>query len=255
MFLAKKIISSFLMPLPFSLLLAFLGLVLQGLTRRQRLGRFLVAGGLLLLLAFSIKPVADRLLTPLEDRYPPLDPAKVRGIEYVVVLGSGHTSDPRLPLTSQIDAAALGRLAEAIRIMRRLPGSRLLLSGGSVFDPVPNARIMARTAKVLGVPAGNILLETRSRDTEEEARLIKKTIGSTRPFVLVTSAAHLPRAVALFKHLGMKPIPAPARFLVKKRVRADPEEFFPSAYQLHKSECAVHEYLGLLWARLRGQIE
>lgn len=253
MFLARKIVAAFLMPLPLSLLVAGLGLLLLLVTRRQRLGRFLVASGLLLLLAFSTAPVADRLLAPLEERYPPLDPARVQGIADFVVLGSGHTSDERLPPTSQIDGAALARLAEAIRLQRQLPGSRLLLSGGAVFDPVPNAEIMAGTAKALGVSAQQIFLETQSRDTEEEAHLIKEILGG-RPFVLVTSASHLPRSMALFEHLGMKPLPAPAYHLVKKAATTSPGSFFPSATHLRKSEMAMHEYLGLLWARLRSSL-
>ncbi|MEJ2032904.1 MAG: envelope biogenesis factor ElyC [Deltaproteobacteria bacterium] len=252
-FLAKKIITSLLMPLSFSLLLAFLGLVFLAYSHRQRLGGLLTTGGLLLLWAFSIAPVANWLLAPFVNCYPPLDPAKVPAVQYIVVLGSGNTSDKRLPPTSQIDGAALARLTEAIRIKRCLPGTRLLLSGGKIFDPVPNAEIMARTAKALGVPAKDILLETKSLDTEEEARLIKKII-SDRPFVLVTSASHLPRAMALFKHLGMAPIPAPAQFPVKKSRTTNPGDFFPSAANLAKSERAVYEYLGLGWAKLNGQI-
>jgi uncharacterized SAM-binding protein YcdF (DUF218 family) len=252
-FLAKKIVAAFLMPLPFSLLLAGLGLLLLATTRRQRLGRSLMAGGLLLLLALSTAPVADRLLAPLEDRYPPLDPARARGVEYIVVLGSGHTSDERLPPTSQIDGAALARLVEAIRLQRSLPGSRLLLSGGAVYDPVPNAEVMAHTARAIGVSAKHIFLEAQSRDTEEEAHLVMEIVAG-RPFVLVTSASHLPRAMALFEHLGMAPLPAPAHHLVKKAATPSPGDYFPRGRHLRKSEMAVHEYLGLLWARLRGSL-
>ncbi|MDA8164765.1 MAG: YdcF family protein, partial [Desulfobacteraceae bacterium] len=188
-----------------------------------------------------------------ENKYPPLDPARARGIEYIVVLGSGHISDKRLPVTSQIDKAALARLTEAIRLQRLLPGSKLLLSGGAVSDPVPEAEVMAGTARALGVPANAISLEDRSRDTEEEAHLIKGMVGG-RPFVLVTSAAHLPRSMALFEHLGMKPLPAPADHGIKENGLTRPLDYFPEPGNIAKSEAAIHEYLGMAWAKLRGSI-
>lgn len=249
MFLVKKIIAALLMPLPFCLLLAFLGLLLQWLFGRRRMGRFLTSLGMALLLLFSLQPIADQLLAPLENRYPPLAANRLRpgSVDFIVVLGGGHTSDPRLPVTSQIGEATLARLTEAIRLQRLLPGTRLLLSGGQVFfDPTPNAVIMANVAQALGVPKNILQLEIQSRDTEDEAKLIRGIV-STRPFILVTSAYHLPRAMLLFERFGMHPIPAPANFLAKKSRGPAFWSFFPRARQLDNSRCAIHEYLGLAW--------
>ncbi len=74
-------------------------------------------------------------------------------------------------------------------------------------------------------------------------------------FVLVTSAGHMPRSMALFRKLGMAPIPAPAEYLVREReggVR--PGMFFPEADNLVMAEKAFHEYMGLVWAWISGQI-
>ena len=81
--------------------------------------------------------------------------------KWIVVLGGGHVSDPRLPANSQISAAALGRVVEGVRLHKAIPGSKLLLSGGAVFDPVPEAEVMARIAVLLGVKPQDIRLETR----------------------------------------------------------------------------------------------
>ncbi len=59
-----------------------------------------------------------------------------------MVLGGGHASAPDLPANSQVNGATLGRLVEGVRLHRAIPGSKLLLSGGAVFDPVPEAEIM-----------------------------------------------------------------------------------------------------------------
>jgi len=73
-------------------------------------------------------------------------------------------------------------------------------------------------------------------------------------FILVTSASHMPRSMALFEKLDMQPIPAPTDYGVRKRQGVSPGMFFPSADNLRKAEKAFHEYLGLAWGKIRGQI-
>jgi uncharacterized SAM-binding protein YcdF (DUF218 family) len=72
-------------------------------------------------------------------------------------------------------------------------------------------------------------------------------------FFLVTSAYHLPRAMALFQKQGLTPIAAPAGHLVRQAPNWSPG-FFPRSGGLHNMEIALHEYLGLAWARLLGVI-
>jgi uncharacterized SAM-binding protein YcdF (DUF218 family) len=114
---------------------------------------------------------------------------------------------------------------------------------------------MADVALAFGVDQQNLILESVSKDTEEEARLIQKMVGNNL-FVLVTSASHMPRSMALFKKLGMQPIPAPTDYGVKERQGQEviPYAFFPGVDELQKAETAVYEYLGLAWAKLRGRI-
>ena len=216
--------------------------------------------GTVLLLLLSLPGISSQFLTPLERRYPALlHPEKISwegqksgtSPKWIVVLGGGHRSDPRLPANSQISAAALGRVVEGVRLYKTIPGSKLLLSGGGVFDPVPEAEVMAQIAELLGVKSQDISLESDSRDTAEEAEIIGKRIGRER-FILVTSAAHMPRSMALFKKRGLQPIPAPTDFLVREGPGADPGRFFPQAASLAQVETALHEYLGLAWAWLRG---
>jgi uncharacterized SAM-binding protein YcdF (DUF218 family) len=83
--------------------------------------------------------------------------------------------------------------------------------------------------------------------------LVRRLVGDDR-FVLVTSASHMLRSVALFRKQGMEPIPAPTDHWVKRSDGMSPYRFFPGAENLLKTEMAVHEYLGLAWAKIRGQI-
>ncbi len=162
-------------------------------------------------------------------------------------------SDPQVPITSQLSNASIARLIEGLRFHNMLPESKIILSGGGYFDPVPNAKIMADVALSIGINKEDLVLESVSKDTKDEAILIQKIVGKDR-FVLLTSASHMPRSMVLFKKCGMHPIPAPTDYFVKKRQRVSPGIFFPSANNLCKAERAFHEYLGIAWAKLRGQI-
>ncbi len=263
MFILKKIISAFLYPLPFSLLLSFLGLYFLWFTNKQKAGKILVSAGLVILTLFSYRVVADKLLRPLERQYDVFemndymssvmpDTGNKSEIKFVVVLGGGQTTDHKLPLLSQMNTAPVVRLMEGIRIYRKLPGSRLLLSGGGGYQ-VTEAEVMSRVAREMGVPEKDIILETKSRDTRDEALFIKPMIGS-EPFVLVTTASHIPRSMALFKKLGMNPIASPIGHIVKDGQRLSHYSFFPSPGNLRKAELAIHEYIGMTWAKLRGQM-
>jgi len=76
-------------------------------------------------------------------------------------------------------------------------------------NPVSTAEAGARVAESLGVPRSQIMTLDEPKDTEEEAAAVAKAIGQ-QPFLLVSSASHLPRAVIFFRNAGLQPIPAPA---------------------------------------------
>jgi uncharacterized SAM-binding protein YcdF (DUF218 family) len=262
MFLLKKMVAQFFYPLSLSLELLVLGLFFLWATRRVRWGKILVSLGTVLLLLWSSPLISPRLLTPLERHYPALlhpEALSQRGENpgaaplWIVVLGGGHSSDPQLPVNSQISQAALGRVVEGVRLYRAIPGSKLLMSGGGAFDPVPEARVMAEIALSLGVKSQDLKMEDASRDTADQAAILAALLHG-KPIILVTSAAHMPRAMALFAQRGMHPLPAPADYLYRVPQRRSPGQYFPRADSLKGAEAAVHEYLGLAWAWLRGLI-
>ena len=99
----------------------------------------------------------------------------------------------------------------------------------------------------------DLLLEINSKGTEDQAKLIWEiaNLDQNEPFILVTNAAHMQRSVALFKKYGMQPIPAPIDFWVKDQTGVNPKDFFPTASNLQKMERVFHEYLGMVWVRLK----
>lgn len=255
MFLFKKLLASFLMPVPFCLALLLLGLALLWFTRRQKAGRSLATAGALALLLLGYGAVSGRLLATLERRHAPVtDVAATAGrVRWVVVLGGGSSSDAGLPASLRLSEGSLSRLVEGIRIQRQLPGGRLLLSGGSVFGSTPDAETMSTLAVELGVSPAALDLDSVSPDTETQAEVVRARLGAEE-FYLVTSASHMPRSLVLFRKAGTNPIPAPTHFLTQRNRGTAPSSFFPGSGGLRSAEAATYEYLGLLWAKVRGRV-
>ncbi|HPN08766.1 MAG TPA: ElyC/SanA/YdcF family protein [Syntrophales bacterium] len=256
LFLLKKIAGNFLMPLSVIILFIAAGLLMLGRKKkRQKTGVFLIVLSTIILAAFSYGFIADALVAPLENRYPPLltpeNHVQARDIGYVVVLGGGSFPEGELPLSSRLTPESLARLLEGMRIYRRLPGAKLILSGGTVFQDVqPEAATLANVALMMGAREEDLIREDHSLDTSDQARMIAALIGKS-PFILVTSAIHMPRSVALFRKQGLAPIPAPTNYLAVPQTHFHPGCFFPGAVSLRKTEAAIHEYLGLIVTYLK----
>jgi uncharacterized SAM-binding protein YcdF (DUF218 family) len=251
MFFLKKLIATLAMPLPIALVLSMAGVVFL-LRRRRRTGALLIGSALLGLFLASWGPVADVLMEPLERRHPPvLDASRHSESVAVVVLGSGFSPSPFLPITSQLSDSGLVRLTEGIRLYRQLPGVRLVFTGGPVFGSGAAARGYAEAALALGVPFRDMVVLDTPRDTSQEALVVRELLGRNQPFLLVTSASHMARAVLLFQRAGLAPIPAPTRHKSFQEDWRHVSYWMPSARHLGKTERAIYEYMGLLDLSLR----
>jgi uncharacterized SAM-binding protein YcdF (DUF218 family) len=241
-------------PLPMSLALLIAGLGLL-FAKRRKAAIVAVGMGVAILLVFGYGVFTAPVLYSLERSYPPLvvgqiDPKIRDQIRHVVVLGSGHVSDPDLPKTAQIGGPSLFRLVEGVRIYRSLAGSRLVICGGVIPDPVTNARVVGDVAQQIGIPLQDMIVEERPSDTVEEARVLHGLLGGA-PFVLVTSAAHMKRAVRVFRELGMHPVPAPTDFIIKNRPGGAVKLWLPGCENLWISQRVIHEWLGEIWAWIK----
>jgi uncharacterized SAM-binding protein YcdF (DUF218 family) len=239
-FVLKKIVSQLLLPMPLCFTIIFLGLMFLWFTKKQKTGKVLVSVGFAVFLLLSYGVGTDKLLLSFEKEFPPYDGK--RGAEFVVVLAGAIISDPNIPATSQLNSSSISRMVEGIIIYRKNPGSKIIFSGESV------APVMGRIAVEMGVGRNDIIIEAKSRDTNNEAKMLKSIVGEEK-FILVTSASHMLRSMIIFKGHGMNPIPAPAEFLVKEK-GLDLYSFFPGATALKKAEKALYEYLGLVSNKL-----
>lgn len=252
--LLTKLIAALLAPLSLVLLTVLLsGLLL--ILQKRRCARISMALALSLFILFTVEPFARWLILPLESRYTPItEPEAFSNIRWVLVLGSGASDNADDPPTTRLTGVASLRLTEGLRLHRALPESTLILSGGSVFGNAPSATVMSRAAESLGADPTRLQVHPNPRNTQEEASLMRQAVGD-EPFLLVTSASHMPRAIMLSRKAGLNPIPAPtAMRTTTVSDSSDPAFYLPSANALAMSERAIHEYLGIAWAWLRGEI-
>ena len=87
-----------ILPPGFLILLLVVGFTFSFLKFR-RLGRVMLAVGILFLYLLSISPTADLLLTPLESKYTPLNPKRLPRTGTLVVLSGGASATDYLPVS------------------------------------------------------------------------------------------------------------------------------------------------------------
>jgi uncharacterized SAM-binding protein YcdF (DUF218 family) len=257
----SKILPLFVYPVGFTCLLLVLALFLN---RHKRIRTGLMVAGLLVLYLASNRWVSYRLAQSLEWRYLPAE--TLPEVKAIVVLG-GSTESQQYPRPSVEVNAAGDRVLYAAQLYREGVAPLVLLSGGSIEwqdggSSTP-AEDMAAILKGIGIPESALWLQNRSQNTHEDAvysaELLKEA-GITE-IILVTSAAHMPRSVALFEHEGIEVIPAPVDFtvtqagwdtLVSGGWQAKLISFLPNSSSLGLTTNVMKEYLGILMYHLQG---
>ena len=247
MFLFKKIVSAFLLPIPiglFLLLIAFIYLMFNSYKK----AKFFSFLALLWFALLSFQPVSDAILKPLENAYPSL--IETPKVQYVLVLGSGHKSDDELSISSQIKMVGINRLVEGIRHYKNLKNAKLIVSGYGGYDENTHASMQEKLAISLGVKKEDIIRLDTPKDTKEEAIEVKKIVKNEQ-IILVTSASHMKRSILLFQKEGLNVIASPTNHMA---YGADSLSSYFAARNIKNCEIAIHEYLGLIYSSLRGEI-
>lgn len=249
-FALKKLVGGLMMPLPLLLLIMAAGILLLWSGRWQKSGKIVVSVSWALLLLLSLQPVADRLLQPLESRYPTWNGEEK--VEYIVVLGGGYTFNPDWAPSSNLIGNSLPRVAEGVRQWRRHQEATMIFTGAAGgANPVSNAAVAASVAASLGVPENRMIVLDRPKDTEQEAGAVRGVVGQ-QPFLLVTSANHMARALTFFHAAGLAPFAAPANQLAISSPLNWWERVIPSPLWLSHSDRVVYETLGQAWQWLKG---
>jgi uncharacterized SAM-binding protein YcdF (DUF218 family) len=257
----SKFLPLFVYPLGLAFILLLLALILR---RKPRLQTIVLIAAVLILLVSSNRWVSFSLARSLEWRYLPLNP--IPQAEVIVVLGGG-TESAQFPRPAVEVNAAGDRVLYAARLYKEGKAQKILLSGGNITwlggRSMTPADEMADILALIGIPEEDIWLQPDSQNTYEDALYssqILKEKGASR-VLLVTSAMHMPRSMALFEHQGVDAIAAPADFtvteagwenLVALDVQATLVNLLPNTSSLSLTTNVLKEYIGLLIYGLRG---
>jgi len=254
-----KFIALPLYPLGLAITFLFFA-VLCSFFKKTKSAQILTICSFVVLLLFSLPPFAHLLGTTLEYQVKEsLPPAGTDAT--IVVLGGGGV--PFVPPRKYPEINDAGdRMLLGARLYKMGYGKRVVTTGGDVgtsFVKYPSeAEENALVLQAIGVDSMSILREHKARNTHEHPKYIATildSLGVGRTIVLVTTASHMYRSVAVFKKYGGFTIyTAPTDYFTSRRMISRSTDFFPNVSAFERSTEIVHEYYGILAYKLFGWI-
>jgi uncharacterized SAM-binding protein YcdF (DUF218 family) len=253
-FILSKTVAFLFLPSNLFILLGLVGLVLMT-TRRKRAGVCMAAASIVMLAAAGFLPVGNLLTHPLESRFPPWDSA--RGApDGIIVLGGAISSELSRAHGEPVVDSNPGRIIAMAKLARAFPDARIVYSGGdaSLFhNRLSEADFVYPLLDSLGVPRERVLLESRSRNTAENAAFTKDLLKPKpdQRWLLVTSAQHMPRAVGCFRRVGFPVEAYPVDWHLDEKL--DWMVRGVNAPGLARLDSAAYEWIGLFAYWLTGK--
>jgi uncharacterized SAM-binding protein YcdF (DUF218 family) len=257
----SKFLPLFVYPLGLASLLLFFTLLFW---KKRKTALFFVLVAFFLLLLGGNRYVAFSIAKSLEWQYLPTE--NLKQADAIVVLG-GATESALYPRPEVELNAAADRLFHGAALYHEGLAPNVLLSGGDIdfltLSTTSPADDMASVMEMLGVPQSALWLQGNSQNTYEDAlyscQMLKDKGANT--VILVTSAMHMPRSVAVFEKQGCDVIPSPADFTVTEAAwtnlwHSDLQEFMinlvPSYSNLSLTTKSLKEYIGWYTYKLKG---
>jgi uncharacterized SAM-binding protein YcdF (DUF218 family) len=252
MFYFIKILSFLILPPGlFILILFFIFLFINNKKICKRLILLLI----LIIYLTSINPVKYFLFKNLEKNYyfyaDIKDKSFYNNIPAVVILGAGTLNNNKIYNFSGLPGEAVKRVLGGWKAAKN-SNMVILLSGGNVLrikKQNTESALMLNFLKELKFDSKKIILESKSRNTHENAEFSSKILKNLKmnKVVLVTSAYHMKRAVFSFNKFGIEAVPLPVDFRSYNTKENTVYEFFPEISQLNDSVRAVREYMALIY--------
>lgn len=247
MFFFSKVLSAITQPMFW--LALWWAVALLVLMRWRRPAVFMLWTGLVVLGLLGFRAIPDALLRPLENRYPiPAADAIDRHVG-VIVLGGAVGSPAIFEAHGQVPLGdAAERMTVPVGWMRQHPTLALVFSGGEgrlLKTGVAESVLAQAFYREQGVDMSRVRLEGGSRNTRENAQSMAALLGDRckAPWLLVTSAWHMPRAMAEFEAVGCRVTAYPVDFATGRSTSLTE---YSLAYSLVRWQVALHEWLGLL---------
>jgi uncharacterized SAM-binding protein YcdF (DUF218 family) len=255
-FLLSKTLGIMLVPTNFLIGIGLAGALLLA-TRWALLGRKLLVASVVLFAICGFSPLGFLVLYPLEQRFPPWDAAQ-GAPDGIIVLGGSVDADLSVAHGAAVVSGAPDRVIASAALAHRYPNARILFTGGSaslLSNDVREADYAAALFESLGIAKARLLMERRSRNTQENAEFSRAMVASRdgERWLLVTSAYHMPRSVGLFRKAGFDVEAYPVDWHVGGR--GDLWKFTNVSLEgLDRVNAGIREWMGLAAYRLSGKI-
>jgi uncharacterized SAM-binding protein YcdF (DUF218 family) len=257
----SKLLPLFAYPLGIACILLLVALAYR---KNTRTCSSLIIAALAVLWLSSTTGFSNLLARSLEWRYP--SPQEIPSADVIVVLGGGTEPAANPRPTVEVNGAG-DRVLYAASLYKNGKADHILLSGGTIAwldeGGTTPAEDMASILTSIGIPQEALWLETVSQNTYENALYSKEILAENEieRILLVTSALHMPRAVALFEKQGLEVIPIPVDFSITEdespQTRSDlflskVIDVIPQASNLSLTTNAMKEYIGYFVYKLQG---
>jgi len=223
----------------------------------KRRAAFALGGSALLILAIlSFSPVAEKLASVLEDRFPAATNDE-RPIKGAIILGGGLNLASSVVKDRLVLGGAGDRLVAMADLARRYPEATIIFTGGSGYlagSKASEADLIEQHLSRLGITPGRILFERASRNTFENAVMTKAMVNPVQGerWLLVTSALHMPRAMGLFRAAGFDLEAYPVDWRTARGFTGIMSDE-PASSRLRLFDSTMRELIGLIAARITGQ--
>lgn len=251
---ASKILWALIQPLNFLFLLMALGLLLSLKWEKAGIRLLILSVSLFLLLGFL--PIGHSMMVYLETRYE--RPAKLpKEVEGIILLGGAVNAELSIVHKYPVTYNSAERLSDAIQLSRKYPVAEFVVSGGSGHFGRPDAKetpFVSLYLRQLRVSNPWVIYEDKSRNTYENALFSDALVlpNKGERWILITSAFHMPRAVAAFDKVGWEVIPYPTDHRTSGR-----HEWFPEGFSLLENyehlDIALREFVGIAVYYLTGK--
>ena len=252
-FILSKLLAFIVSPVFWIIMIALTGFFFKDVKKKN----LLFGTALTLLYLFSNAFILDEVMRKWE--VPAVGFEQIRGYDVGIVLGGMSSYDKKLKRVNFY--SGVDRLLQTIELYNRGGIKKIFISGGSgsIINKDDREAIPLKAFLLsIHIPEADIIIETESKNTHENATFTKAIIGKKYPnggrFVLITSAFHLPRATRCFEKEGLKVTPfSTDRYSGKRKFNLD-HMFIPYAQTLFTWDVLCHEWLGFITYKISGYI-
>ena len=259
-FIISRLFSYFFFPPGIFIVILVLAIIFY-IRNRHKISLIIVVLSVILIYLFSIEPIKNLLLLPLENyakryglKYEEITSGnrKINGV--IVILGGGVIEgSPDLYGYASPSPDAVKRVVYAYLLYKK-SGMPIITTGGKrpgLKNSTPEGEVLKNLLIKLGVPSSKIMEENTSINTYQNILRVKHLvlIHQFKNVYIVTSAYHMKRAIWVCKKMNINAIPVPTDYKIN-RAGYTVESFLPNSLSLYDLRKALHEYIGLMYYRI-----